>query len=348
MTLFSRKGNLYANVTINGQRRRFTLKRKDTPANRAWALANEAAILKEHTQGVKVSIAAKRRLERAIGLKPSTQRTFHYSLKRVIELLTGGVDCNTMHLNSAHVSQFYKRLIDGHYSHAHTKTMVFYLKDFLEFCTQEGYIEKNPFFTQKITNTKPPKKIIPFSLEQIKRVLAHAKDAKLKAFLTVAFFTGARTGELLALRWEDVDFKKDTITIKATYNYTQRTTQTPKTKSSTREIDMLPVVKRALMEFANKIGGYEPHREIFAYKRMRLHNIAYAWKNLLSALGMPHSKLYTTRHTFASLMLSRGEDPLWVSHTLGHKNLEITYRVYAHYIKKEHTTHATFLDKEFS
>ncbi|BDQ26846.1 site-specific integrase [Helicobacter heilmannii] len=347
MTLFSRNGTLYANVTINGQRSRFSLKRKDTPANRQWALTNEAQIIAERVKGIKVSTAVKRRLERTTGLKPSTQQTFKYSLQRAVEMLTGGKDCNTMSLNSTHVTNFYKQLICGHYSHAHIKTMVFYLKDFLEFCEQEGFVEKSPFFKQKITNYKPAKKITPLSLEQIKTLLTHCKDQKLKAFLTTAFFTGARTGELLALRWEDIDFKNDTIAIRATYNPTKHTRQTPKTKSSYRLIDMLPVVKQALMQLAHRMGGYEPHRGIFGHGRMRLHNVAYGWKNLLKELGMAHTKLYTTRHTFASLMLSRGEDPLWVSHTLGHKNLEITYRTYAHYIPQDAKPRATFLEKEF-
>ncbi|GLP31543.1 hypothetical protein HpBGD84_15740 [Helicobacter pylori] len=58
---------------------------------------------------------------------------------------------------------------------------------------------------------------------------------------------------------------------------------------------------------------------------------------------MKERKLYTTRHTFASLMLSQGEEAMWVSKTLGHKDLNTTYKTYSHYIPKQEKERAKFL-----
>ncbi|WP_163535023.1 site-specific integrase [Helicobacter suis] len=71
--------------------------------------------------------------------------------------------------------------------------------------------------------------------------------------------------------------------------------------------------------------------------------MAKQWARLLESLEIQHIKLYSTRHTFASIMLERGEEPLWVSSTLGHKNLQITYKVYAKYIPQHNKPRATFL-----
>ena len=57
------------------------------------------------------------------------------------------------------------------------------------------------------------------------------------------------------------------------------------------------------------------------------------WAKLLKEAGFEYRKLYITRHTFASIMLNAGEEPLWVSSQLGHKNLAITYAVYTKYMK---------------
>ena len=59
------------------------------------------------------------------------------------------------------------------------------------------------------------------------------------------------------------------------------------------------------------------------------------WKKVLKELEIPYRNLYQMRHTFASLMISSGEDILWVSSMLGHKNANITLQVYAKYIKNQ-------------
>jgi integrase len=70
-------------------------------------------------------------------------------------------------------------------------------------------------------------------------------------------------------------------------------------------------------------------------------------KQPLKSANIEYRTIYNTRHSFASLMISQGEDILWVSHMLGHTNTEMTLRKYAKYIKNEKKRRAIFLDKEF-
>ena len=56
-----------------------------------------------------------------------------------------------------------------------------------------------------------------------------------------------------------------------------------------------------------------------------------------------YRNLYQMRHTFASLMIANGEDILWVSNMLGHKDSSMTLQVYARYVKQQHRKRATFL-----
>jgi len=58
------------------------------------------------------------------------------------------------------------------------------------------------------------------------------------------------------------------------------------------------------------------------------------WTKVLKKLDIEYRNLYQMRHTFTSLMISSGEDILWVSSMLGHKNANITLQVYAKYIYK--------------
>ncbi|MEA2049336.1 MAG: tyrosine-type recombinase/integrase [Campylobacterota bacterium] len=59
------------------------------------------------------------------------------------------------------------------------------------------------------------------------------------------------------------------------------------------------------------------------------------WQKVLNTLNLEYRILYNMRHTFASMMISSGEDILWVASMLGHKNANITLQTYAKYVKSE-------------
>ncbi len=214
------------------------------------------------------------------------------------------------------------------------------LKSFLEFCEAEGFMEKSPYFAITLKNAKEAKAIEPFSLEEVKTLIENAQTLRLKAFLMVAFFTGMRTGEQLALTWGDIDFNEKTITINKSLNELGQIT-TPKNKPSIREVDLLEPVAKILKE----LKEIEPTNKKFVFISMPKRTTMFqrAFRSLLRALNLKERKLYTTRHTFASLMLSQGEEAMWVSKTLGHKDLNTTYKTYSHYIPKQDKERAKFL-----
>ncbi|GAA8352265.1 hypothetical protein HpDR35_02710 [Helicobacter pylori] len=121
------------------------------------------------------------------------------------------------------------------------------LKSFLAFCERELFLEKSPYFSVTLKNAQEAKAIEPFNLEEVKTLIENAQSLRLKAFLTVAFFTGMRTGEQLALMWEDIDFNEKKIVINKSLNELGSIT-TPKNKPSVREVDLLEPVEKILKE----------------------------------------------------------------------------------------------------
>ncbi|WQZ52174.1 site-specific integrase [Helicobacter pylori] len=214
------------------------------------------------------------------------------------------------------------------------------LKSFLEFCEQEGYIDKSPYFKITLKNAKHGLKNDPFSLDEIKTILNHVPNLRLKAFLITAFFTGLRTGEQLALLWSDIDFENKKINIDKSLNLSGVIT-IPKNKPSIRQVDLLEPVEKILKEL--KASEPANKKMIFLSIPKRTQEFQQAFKKLLEALNLKGRKLYTTRHTFASLMISMGEDPLWVSKNMGHNDLNTTYSNYARYIPQPKKERATFL-----
>ncbi len=295
------------------------------------------------TQRIKAKITILEALKRFLALKIGLKQTSLNSLENVFN--------SVFRLMSLKESDKLKRITKERIARYHEETLKHYkkntihnlnanLKSFLEFCETEGFMEQSPYFAITLKNAKEAKAIEPFSLEEIKTLIENAPSLRLKAFLMAAFFTGMRTGEQLALLWEDIDFNEKKIVINKSLNELGQIT-TPKNKPSIREIDLLEPVAKILKELKES----EPANKKFIFISMPKRSTMFqrAFRSLLRALNLKERKLYTTRHTFASLMLSQGEEAMWVSKTLGHKDLNTTYKTYSHYIPKQDKERAKFL-----
>ena len=204
----------------------------------------------------------------------------------------------------------------------------------------EGYIESNPF--DKIKRpTVEDVEIIPFTKNEIESIIKTA-SIKFRNFFIISLFTGLRTGELIALEWEDIDYEYKEIRINKTHN--RGKTSTPKTKSSNRAIDMLPIVEKYFKE-QHKLTGYQKNIFLNSVGNLYFSSdvLNLTLKKILDRCNIPNRTLYNTRHTFASLMLTNNESIMWVSQMLGHKTANITFEKYARYIKEDKVNRAKFL-----
>ncbi|WP_033768395.1 site-specific integrase [Helicobacter pylori] len=291
------------------------------------------------TKNTTIAQAKESFFNQKIGLKEESLRFMHLRFNTILKLLNIK--------ERSKVSKITKESVTNYHNNAFKKykknTLVSLnalLKSFLEFCETERFLEKSPYFAITLKNAKEGEKIDPFSLEEVKTLIENTPSLRLKAFLTVAFLTGLRTGEQLALLWSDIDFKNKKINIDKSLNLSGVITS-PKNKPSVREVDLLEPVEKILKELKES----EPANKKFVFIDMPKRSSVFQrhFKKLLKALNLKDRKLYTTRHTFASLMLSQGEEAMWVSKTLGHKDLNTTYNTYNHYIPKQDRERAKFL-----
>ncbi|WQV97645.1 site-specific integrase [Helicobacter pylori] len=283
--------------------------------------------------------ALKRFLALKIGLKQTSINSLENVFNSIFSVMGLKESDKLKKITQEKIAKYHEETLK-HYKKNTIHNLNANLKSFLAFCESERFIIKNPYFAITLKNAKEAKAIEPFSLEEVKKIIENAQSLRLKAFLVVAFFTGMRTGEQLALTWEDIDFNEKTITINKSLNELGQIT-TPKNKLSVREVDLLDPVEKILKELQASEGANK--KFIFISMPKRSSVFQKHFKKLLKALNLKDRKLYTTRHTFASLMLSQGEEAMWVSKTLGHKDLNTTYKTYIHYTPKQDKERAKFL-----
>ena len=210
------------------------------------------------------------------------------------------------------------------------------MKKILKKAYQNDLIDKNPFEFVEVVKVKNKEREI-YTYEEMTKIINNA-TGWFKTFLIVAFGTGMRTGELMALKWEDIDFDNNLIYVRRSIRdgIIKETTKT----NEHREITLLDIVKKELLKnkqnsgwiFKNQYGDY------FGWSGSIIKN---HFKPLLKKINVKYKGLYTTRHTFATLMIREGADIKWVQSMLGHSTAKMTLDKYAKFIKVTEKTLVT-------
>lgn len=204
-------------------------------------------------------------------------------------------------------------------------------------------IIKNPF--KKVTAPKRLQNVEeesqdPFSQDEINAIMSNA-TGYMANFIKIMLSTGMRPGEIIALKWSDIDFIRKII------NVTKTRLRSPKknvvaldgpvkTNAGRRDVDLFPAAEQALMK-QKELTGWHEYIFLNPSKRPFYNHdvIGVNFKNLLLKSGVKVRVMYNLRHTFASQLISNGADIVYVSKTLGHKDVSITLKIYTKFIKEE-------------
>jgi integrase len=278
----------------------------------------------------------------AYSRKDNTNIKYGYVFRRRIVPSLG--DLRLDEIKPSHIKKWQSDLTDSGLSVPYIRQCRLMLSLIIKEAIADELIDRNP-----LSMVKPPKgqskERKPFTAGEISRLLRESYDNWFRDFFILSLFTGLRTGEAFALEWEYIDFNNKTIGVRRTIS--GGFLGAPKTPSSVRDVEMLPIVERALRRQYIRTGHLSSF--VFVNKCNRMFkDWSYIrktlWKPLLEQCNLEYRVLYTTRHTFASLMLSESEEPMWVSAMLGHKNMSITLSVYAKYLPRRYVKRAGFLD----
>ena len=173
----------------------------------------------------------------------------------------------------------------------------------------------------------------PFNDEE-KQTIIDAATGQLKHLIQFGFWSGLRTSELIALKWADIDFKRKVANIhRAKVCNVEKGT---KTKSGVRSLILLPKALEALenqMAYT-KNNEYVFHNHNTGKEWANSNKVSDAWRKLLSTLDIRYRNCYQMRHTFASTLLSNGENAWWVATQMGHVDVEMIFKRYGRWLPK--------------
>ncbi|MEO8973771.1 MAG: site-specific integrase [Ktedonobacteraceae bacterium] len=344
-----RNGLWAASLSIEGGKRKYFYGK-----TRKEVQEKLAAVLQEQKQGMLVATP-----QQTVGqfltdwlenthkqsVRPRTYERYEEALR--LHLLPVLGKYQLQKLSAQHVQAFYARKLKEGLA---STTVIYYhsvLHNALDTAVKWGLVARN--VCDLVT---PPRKtrfeIKPFTIEQVQSFFAAIQGHKWEALFTLALATGMRQGELLGLKWQDINFSTGTLQVRRILTRVPSETAgkvfieaEPKTEKSRRSITIALFALEALkqhrvhqLETQLKAGAlWEAHDYIFCTlvgTHLRPSHVVDEFKKLLKKADLPDTRFHDLRHSAATLLLGLGVHAKVVQEMLGHTQMSMTMDIYSH------------------
>ena len=274
-------------------------------------------------------------------LSPTTIEGYRDDVKNRLKPYIGGI--RVPDLSPRHIRQWFGQMQEKGLSAKSIQNVYRLLHCAYEYAIENDIVDKNP------CKPKPPtvkkKSMEAYTEEEIKDILAKAKDTNAYLMLIILFNTGLRRGELLGLRWSDIDLDKKTMFIQNNLVSADGKVyeKDPKSESGKREIPLSDALVQVLKEARDK--DIEAFGEKYASAGYVIHlpngdpykpdSISQKWKRFAKSNGIRYLKLHGIRHTVASQMIHKNVNCKTVQAIMGHADIKVTLDTYAHPYKED-------------
>ena len=235
------------------------------------------------------------------------------------------------------IEKLISKLKDQNMNLSTLRKVIITLNQIMNYAVRHRYVEFNPVRDAERPRgqgqlEKPKIKVL--TPPEINAFIEAEEDQEYHTLFMLAIMSGARQGELIGLKWTDIDWFNNQIHVQRTFNH--RKWYKPESKTSNRKIDLGPAMMEELKKwnqicpkskldliFPNPVGNpidqsamlrdrFFPSLEKAGIKRIRFHDL---------------------RHTYASLLIEQGENIKYIQSQLGHSSPVVTLEVYAHLMK---------------
>ena len=241
-------------------------------------------------------------------------------------------------VNFFDIQRYINQLVDDGYSMSNIKKQLRIVTSPLKLAASMKIIHADPSIGVKLPNEtrvkKKTKEVVAYTEDEQDRLFKRVAVCPMNAgYMGILFMieTGLRSGELLALKWKDVQLDRSRVHVHATIlnpmsNVKAVYQDSPKTKSSNRIVPLTPKAKailKRLMEDRQTEWVFESKGHRYSYKQLM-----YQTKKLCGEAGVPYYGEHVFRHTFATNCYYKGIDVKILSRLMGHSSVSVTYNTY--------------------
>ncbi|EOO20037.1 site-specific integrase [Bacillus cereus] len=296
--------------------------------------------------------------ERRISLQKSTYETHSIFCKNIIKPKLGHFKLQK--IEPVHIQKFINNLANETDYSAHTIHLVFRIVNAsLKKAKVMKLIKDNP-----ATGTTLPKKqrkeMNVWTLDQVNYFIRESKKVhrltRIYVACVISLLTGMRQGEIMGLRWGDIDFDKNVIYIRQTLTQAAEIKVGAKNASSVRSIHIpdkligeLKAHRKTVLEERLYYGEkYEDNDLVVGTrtgKPMIPRNLRKEFYNLTEKLGLPKIRFHDLRHTHATLLIQQNINVKLIADRLGHSDIETTLNTYSHVLPDMQKSVSEQLDK---
>lgn len=332
------KGWLRLRFTHQGKRRAFAIGLPDTKTNQGIAQRTATQIELDIKSGHFDTTLARYKPQKQLEIEQSPELTVIALFRSFVEYKAKEVTPKTMEKYQAtsnylkcHFSKKPVKLLDDrnveefvkhHLKRGLSKNQVKRRLQELKAAWKWHEEPHNPWETAAKRIKIPPKqKPKPFDKQEMEAIIQAFRESRYYAWyadlVEFSLFTGCRTGETIGLRWKHLSDDCSRIWIGEMWS---RGKQCPPKMNKDRHFRLNSKVQSLLL--ARKPANAQPDNLVFPSPQglaIDDHNFSQrVWKKMLKTAGVPHRKLYNTRHTYISHALDRRKNPVVVSHFTGH------------------------------
>lgn len=307
-----------------------------------------------------------------VEVSPSVYADYRYHAEKHINPELGKIPVQK--LTTRDIDRLLRSKSDAGLAHATVDYTRRVLRRALNFAVDWGVIERNPASAKMRSakrRTKPssnPDKIHVFNPRQAELFLKAVENDRHQALFVLALTTGARPGELFALRWTDVQLDARKMTIQRALHRTKRkkdedgdwwVLRGPKTTGSRRTLSLPSVAIKALQQHRERQREQRALADdrwteldfVFTSEKgtpLDVSNVLHHFQKLCKEYGLPKIRFYDLRHTHASLLIQEGMHPKVIAERLGHSSIKLTMDTYGHLFPGSDTGAAKAMDQLFS
>jgi integrase len=324
--------------------------------NRSWRTKKEAkqaadAFLLTATRqatGLTMDELFARFIEDAkLRLKPFTAYTYEKVYTSVLREFFG--DMIVADITPRHIVAWQGDILRKGYANGSLSGHQTMLRIIFNYAVRNDIIPSSPFRSRSVSDKSQRKPEVEYwTPREFTQFIEQVQDFRVRAFFELLYWTGLRRGEAMALTIDDLDFANGTLRVNKTYNPLLKTTTSPKTNNSYREIqlsaELLNTLKTLVIALQTNPTCCPTSYLFYLDKPYYPRFLQDEMKKACKASGVKHIKIHALRHSHVSLLISMGFTPFEIAKRMGHA-VSMVEEVYGHWFKDSQRNMVEKLDQ---